>query len=318
MSRQQPWIRVAEALSSDEVASVLELADDAARADGSYPLSEHVVLHLRHGGGHSLHLLAGYPDSTDLLGYAHLEISDAAEGPAAELAVRPGARRQGIGGALIDEVVRESATRPGRLRLWAHGADAAASELAAVRGFHQVRRLLQLRRSLFAPLEDVVLPPGVTLRNFEPAADIDAWLELNARVFTELPDQGGWTRRDLEQRMAEPWFEPGGFLIAEDVDGRLVGFHWTKVHAHGHGRKDGNAGHQHPHEPIGEVYVVGVDPDARGNGLGRALTLAGLHHLRSRCLSTALLYVDSDNAAALSLYRSLGFAAWDSDTLFRR
>jgi mycothiol synthase len=322
-------IRVTPRLTPEEVRAALELADASARIDGAYPLSEHVVLHLRHGGSGSLHVLAEQQGTRGLLGYAHLDLSDASEGPAAELAVSPSARRRGLGGMLVDELVRRSDARPGRLRLWAHGADAAANELAAAHGFHRVRRLWQLRRSLFAPLDAVELPSGVSLRSFDRARDVDAWLALNAAAFTDLPDQGGWTRADLEQRMAEPWFDPDGFLLAEDADGRLVGFHWTKVHSHGHGHHhldedthshaDAHAGaEEHAHDPIGEVYVVGVDPGMRGMGLGRGLTLAGLHHLRHRGLSAALLYVDADNEAAISLYRALGFAPWDSDTLFRR
>jgi mycothiol synthase len=234
---------------------------------------------------------------------------------------------------LVDELLRLAEPHPGRLRLWAHGADAAANELAAAHGFHRVRRLYQLRRSLYAPLDPVELPAGIRLRAFDAQRDVDAWLALNSAAFTDLPDQGGWTRADLEQRMAEPWFDPPGFLLAEDVDGRLVGFHWTKVHSHGHGHihlddaththaGDGDpaspARAGHAHEPIGEVYVVGVDPGMRGQGLGRSLTLAGLHHLRHRGLAAAMLYVDAENTGAISLYRALGFAPWDSDTLFRR
>ena len=329
MSGPDVSIRVASQLTDQEVRAALALADESARADGAYPLSEHVVLHLRHGGSGSLHVLAEQPDSPELLGYAHLDVSDAAEGPAAELAVSPAARRRGLGGRLLDEVLRQAEPHPGRLRLWAHGADAAANELAASHGFHRVRRLWQLRRSLFAPLDPVDLPAGVTLRTFDRTRDIPEWLALNSAAFTDLPDQGGWVRADLEQRMAEPWFDPEGFLIAQAADGRLVGFHWTKVHSHGHGHhhvdeaththadeRPGSPGHAH--DPIGEVYVVGVAPDRRGQGLGRSLTLAGLHHLRHRGLAAALLYVDADNAAAISLYRALGFAPWDSDTLFRR
>ncbi len=316
MTDPQVHVRVTPTLNDAEVTAALALADAAARTDGAYPLSEHVMLHLRHGGGHSLHLLAEQPGSPELLGYAHLDVSDAAEGPAAELAVSPTARRRGVGGALLHEAVLQAQSRPGRLRLWAHGADAAANELAAAQGFHQVRRLWQLRRSLFAPLDRVVLPAGVTLRTFDPEQDLGPVLDLNGRAFVDLPDQAGWTRADLEQRMAETWFDAAGFLLAHDPGGRLVGFHWTKVHEHDHGRAEVAGGHAH--EPIGEVYVVAVDPSQRGRGLGRTLTLAGLHHLRDRGLSTALLYVDADNTAAIGLYQSMGFASWDSDTLFRR
>jgi mycothiol synthase len=173
-----------------------------------------------------------------------------------------------------------------------------------------------MRRSLFAALDPVEVPHGFRVRSFDAARDAEAWLELNARSFTNLPDQAGWTRRDLDARLAEPWFDPDGFLLAEDPDGRLVGFHWTKVHGHHHAGP--STAHGHPHDPLGEVYVLGVDPECRGHGLGRSLTLAGLHHLRAAGLPTALLYVDAGNAPAIALYRSLGFAPWDSDTLFRR
>lgn len=310
-------VRVSPALTARETQHALDLAEAAATADGTYPLSEHVVLHLRHGGSQSVHVLAEEPGTQQMLGYAHLDVSDAAEGPAAELAVSPTARRSGVGSALLDEVTRIADTYPGPLRLWAHGNAAAAHELAATRGFDQVRRLWQLRRSLFAPLADVELPADVILRPLDPEADLPAIIDLNARAFTELPDQGSWTELDFRRRMAEPWFDPAGFLVAEQGP-VIVGFHWTKTHDHPASEDAEASGHTHAHEPIGEVYVVGVDPAARGVGLGRALTLAGLHHLRHRGLSTALLYVDADNEAALRLYRSLGFSSWDSDTLFRR
>jgi len=321
-----PVLRTSHELSRDEVRAILALAEDAARVDGAHPLGEHVVLHLRHGDEAATHLLVEEPGTGELLGYAHLDLGDEAEGPAAELAVAPGARRRGVGTALIEALVARADEQPGRLRLWAHGSDAAAGHLAAAHGFHRIRRLYQLRRSLFAPLEPVHLPAGVGLRAFDPARDVEAWLELNARAFADLPDQGGWTADDLTRRMAEPWFEPEGFLLAEDDDRRLLGFHWTKVHSHAAAREAGGdrpspgpaGGRPDHHDPIGEVYVVGVDPAARGRGLGRGLTLAGLHHLRDRGLSSALLYVDADNPAALALYRTIGFAPWDSDTLFRR
>jgi mycothiol synthase len=114
--------------------------------------------------------------------------------------------------------------------------------------------------------------------------------------------------------MAEEWFDPTGFFLAEkEIDGRvrLIGFHWTKVHGH---RVDE---HEHGHEPIGEVYVVGVDPAAQGMGLGRQLTVIGLQHLQSLGLQQVLLYVDESNVAAIRLYESLGFSRWDTDVLFR-
>ena len=223
-------------------------------------------------------------------------------------------------------------TPDGRLRLWAHGDHFAAGQLAASLGFTVSRELLQLRRSLFAPIPKVDIPTGITIRAFRPGADEGAWVELNRRAFAEHPEQGGMTEADLKRRMAEPWFDPAGFFLAERSDRgdpTLVGFHWTKVHGgdtgqesapseHSHGdHHHGDHPHDdHGHEPIGEVYVVGVDPAEQGQGLGRALTLTGLHHLRSLGLRDVMLYVESDNAAAIAVYERLGFTHWDTDVMF--
>jgi mycothiol synthase len=145
------------------------------------------------------------------------------------------------------------------------------------------------------------------IRAFQPGKDEEAWLALNAAAFAHHPEQGRWTGRDLAERMAEPWFDPAGFLLFER-DGRLVGFHWTKVHP---------AGEYGP-EPVGEIYVLGVHPDAAGAGLGRLLADAGLIHLAQLGLGSAVLYVDGDNDPALRLYASLGFHTRLVDGLYER
>ena len=320
-------VTVSAALAPDDVARVTALVDAAARADGVAPLSEHVMLHLRHGGDEQdRHLLVLAADAsgrgTTVTGYAHLDPTDPVDGASAELVVHPDHRGLGYGRMLVAatiEVADDLAGNPvsgGRLRLWAHGDHPAARRLASSMGFEEVRRLLQLRRPLAEPLAPVDLPAGVLMRSFRPGADDDAWLALNALAFRHHPEQGKWTAADLHARMAESWFDPGGFLVAER-GGRLVGFHWTKVHGGGH--PTGEPGEQaHGHERIGEVYVVGVDPDEQGNGLGRALTLAGLHRLRAQGLRQAMLYVEADNEPALAVYHRLGFTRYDVDVMFRR
>lgn len=333
-------IQHAIALSPEQVDDVLRLINATAQADGTMPISEHVLLHLRHGGDeHGQHLLAR-DDTGELLGYAHLDVTDSVQGASAEMLVAPTDRRRGVGRALITNLT--DLTAQGRLRLWAHGEQAGARELAESMGFRTTRVLWQMRRSLLAALPRVVLPPGVTIRSFLPDSDAAAWITLNAQAFAGHPEQGSWTLEDLTMRMAEPWFESTGFLLAvAEETGELVGFHWTKVHGFGAQAPFGHAhaplghaqaplGHAHAplghvqapfghaHAPIGEVYVVGVRPDYRGSGLGRALTIAGLEHLRGLGLSQAMLYVDAENTRAIRLYEGLGFARWDTDVMYQR
>jgi mycothiol synthase len=330
-------------LAGADVARVFEVLDAATRADGVSPLSEHVILHVRYGGeGPDRNLLLvvpenGAPDADvggpvdppvhdaasdvpvvgpgeRLAGYAHLDPTDAVAGAALELVVHPEHRGQGYGRLLVDSA---AATSPdGRLRLWAHGDSSPARALADSLGFREVRRLEQLRRSLYSPLPPVVVPDGVTVRAFRPGADDEEWLALNARAFADHPEQGSWTAADLAARMREDWFDPEGFLVAtDDTDDRMLAFHWTKIHG---GTAHTHDGSSHAHDPIGEVYVVGVDPAAQGRGLGRVMTLAGLHWLRGRGLPQAMLYVEADNAPALAVYRGLGFTHWDTDVMFSR
>jgi mycothiol synthase len=321
----RPRLEVSGDLPAVDVAAVAMLTEAATEADGVRPLSEHVSLHLRYGGeGPDRHILLllppggaqglGLTTATGevVVGYAHLDPTDVVAGPAAELVVHPAFRGRGFGRLLVEAA--DQLTSDGRLRLWAHGDHPAARRLAEAMGFRVVRRLEQLRRSLYSPLPGRHLPDGVRLRAFRPGEDDAAWLRLNARAFAGHPEQGNWTQKDLDARMQESWFAPEGFLIAEEdsPDGpRMVAFHWTKIHG-------GDSEHTHGHEPIGEVYVVGVDPDHQGRGLGRSITLAGLRWLRARGLPQAMLYVEADNGPALAVYRSIGFTHWDTDVMFYR
>jgi len=303
-------------LAPGEAAQVLELAAAARAADGVAPLSEHVLLHVRHASGSPARDLVLAADGS-VAGYAHLDApdegaqdGDAPDGDAqggdvsGELIVHPAYRRRGYGRALVSALLAGTAGHG--VRLWAHGDLAAAARLAQAAGFTRFRALWQMRLSLAgATLPSPVFPPGVSVRTFRPGADEDAWLQVNRRAFAHHPEQGAWTRTDLELREAEPWFDPAGFFIAER-DGRVAGFHWTKVHP-----ADGAGA------PIGEVYVVGVDPGQQGGGLGRALTLAGIAHLQGLGLEQVMLYVDESNTPAIKMYTSLGFDRWNTDVMYR-
>jgi mycothiol synthase len=274
------------------------------------PVSEEGELRLQHGGPPGGLDLSARDAAGVLLGYARLELPPGEPEAEAELVVRPQARRRGVGTALLARLEELAGDRP--LRIWAHGELPGSTELATARGYTRARVLLQMRRPLDGVDPDLqpTLPPGVTVGAFRPGADEEAWLGVNARAFATHPEQGRWTAEDLAVREAEPWFDPAGFLLAwrDEPDGpRLLGSHWTKVHP---AEETGG-------EPIGEVYVLGVDPAAQGTGLGRALTDLGLAHLRRAGLSHVLLYVEEENTAAVSLYGRTGFTRHAVDVSWR-
>ncbi|MBX3077771.1 MAG: mycothiol synthase [Cryobacterium sp.] len=240
-----------------------------------------------------------------------------------ELVIDPDARGAGDGAALVSRVLAE---HPAATFAWAHGDHPASRALAARFGFEPVRTLLQLR----APVSDGSLRDGLRppqgadrdslpeerearlegnhqqyLEPFRPGVDDTAWLALNARAFAAHPEQGGLTQRDLDDRKAEPWFDPGDFLILRDGE-RMIGFCWLKVEE------------ADDHEQVGEYYAVGIDPDRQGEGLGRVLMDAGFARLVERGIRTAALYVEADNEPALALYRRYGFAQHTIDVRYRR
>lgn len=298
---------MAAAIGKRQADEILRLVTAATGQDNVSPLSEHVLLRLRYGGepeARNLLLTTG----AGVAGYAHLDPAGPAEGPTGELVIHPAHRRHGLGLALTRAVLAEAGPRP--LRLWAHGDLPPAAALARRTGFERVRDLWTMRRPLQVPLGTPQFAEGITVRTFQAGHDEDAWLAINSAAFASHPEQGAWTRADLDLREREPWFDPDGFFLAER-GGRVVGFHWTKVHDSPPGRP-GPGG-----EATGEVYVVGVDPGEQGTGLGRALTLAGLRYLQALGLPSVMLYVDAANIAAIRLYESLGFTHQETDAMFR-
>ncbi|WP_371517583.1 mycothiol synthase [Kitasatospora sp. NBC_01300] len=290
----------------------LRVLADAQAVDGRAAVSEQGRLRLRSsdtprpGVSHFIE-----SEHADVVGYGQLEVPEgSAANPAAELVVDPAARGRGLARPLVDAVLAQ-AHRAGRdaVDFWVHGGHPAARHLAGRYGAELVRELRQMRRT-GPQTEAVAVPEGVELRTFRPGEDDAEWLRLNALAFAHHPEQGSWTERDLAERLAEPWFDPAGFFLATR-GGKVVGFHWTKVHP------------ATATEPaLGEVYVVGVDPAEQGSGLGRALTAAGLRHLTGsdageRGLETVLLYVDADNPAAVRVYERLGFTIHEVDLMYR-
>lgn len=230
-----------------------------------------------------------------VIGYAHIDELTAT----GELVVSPSRRGEGLGGQLA-----AAAVAAGARQFWAHGDFPPARALAARLGLGPRRRLMVMARPLGgADAAEVGWPAGYHLRHYHPGVDDEGLLRVNAAAFADLPDQGGWTGAELDERKEADWFSPADvLLLCEDVPdpGRIVGFHWTKRHS----------------PEVGEVYVVGLDPAQQGRGLGRPLVAAGLARLAATGCGEAVLFVDATNTGAIRLYRSMGFAHQRDDVLY--
>jgi mycothiol synthase len=297
-----PPTRVAPADFLTIVDIVSKIEDAVRAADGHPSLGEAVWRDLeRPGDGSAVFLI-------DASAVAHVARSDnfSPQHWAAGLAIAPDARTDGAAGQLLAAVTDHVARLGGgRVVLWCFGADAHDESMLTDAGFRPDRELYEMRVPL--PIdEQPAWPDGIAVRTFEPGRDDAAWLEVNNRAFANHAEQGGWIEETLQRRMADPWFDPTLFLLAFD-DAGLAGFNWLKVHdAHGRDPR------------LGEIFVIGVDPRMQGSGLGRALALAGLDAVHARGIATGMLYCAADNAPALTLYRSIGFAVHRVDRAYAR
>jgi mycothiol synthase len=283
-------IEVKRQLDEHDFAAVRGLLTAASEADAHPALGEHAWVDLVQGGREGFAgLVALEPGHDHPVGYA--QVAAGSGSWSLEVVVDPHHRTPGS--TIAEDLVRAAieviaSEGGGHLHLWVNQPAPYHDRMAAAAGLVPGRVLYQMRRQL--PADEHA---GIQTRPFRRGVDEDAWLEVNNRAFRWHPEQGGWTKETLRAREVQKWFDPDGFLLHER-EGRLAGFCWTKVHLQHSG-------------PLGEIYVVAVDPDFSGHGLGRELTLAGLDYLASRHHDVAMLYVDAMNIAAVKLYVDLGF-----------
>ncbi|WP_443095950.1 RNA degradosome polyphosphate kinase [Rothia koreensis] len=328
---------------SNLVGQIENLAQRAHSADGAQPLSEQTLVQLRRAAEQSDGASAAPLVITAFEGEALVAAAvatapeDAESTGTVEGMVDPKHRGSGLGRAVAEMLLGDSGLgeQVNDYRVWVHGsgvagrsreysAPLAAMSLADSFGYVPVRELWKMRLDLTAKARQSIREltekhapePPVHVRTFQDS-DAEAWVDLNSRAFADHPEQGQLGIEDLRARQNDSWFRPEGFFLAEteqDSSGNpaLLGFHWTKIEDTDQGSREG------------EVYAVGVSPDAQGTGLGRALTVIGMDYLArfgeddsaEEPLDAIVLYVDADNTAAVGLYESLGFRPWDVDKMY--
>lgn len=279
-------------------AAIIALLERSRMSSGRDVLSEHKAT--RVGGSDDSRAVVGVDESGKPRAYAqgawHRPVTSGGRGHwAIEVVFDPGFREP----AAVPELVR--ATRDllpkgDRVAIWS--ADDDVIEALAASGYRETRTLLKL--SMHLPFEGTAeLPAGMRIEPFLLGSDEDVWLELNNAAFAGHPENGALQPVDLAERMSRPWFDRNGFLMAWEGE-RLVGSCWTKMHD----------------RFVGEIYIIAVDPEAHGRGIGRMLLVSGIGYLeRQRQATRVMLYVEGDNESGLGLYRSIGF---ETETVTRQ
>jgi mycothiol synthase len=297
-------------LDPDRLADLAALLNRCEVADGHPALAEpqRIAVARRDLGAEGTRVVLAYADDghADLVGCAVL--SPAPDGSTTvHVAIDPAHRAGGEGTSIRGTLITRAETEaPGPIRLWKMRATRADDDDVAPLGFHPERDVVQMRVALPLPAETVASARPVVTRAFVPGQDDEAWLSINNRAFSDHPEQGGWTFEQLGARLEADWFDPAGFLVADDPDGRgLIGSCWTKVH------REGDV-------VLGEIYVISVDPDRAGEGWGRALAVAGLEWMAGQGVPMGMLYTDASNTTAVALYHSLGFVVDHVDRAYLR
>jgi mycothiol synthase len=280
-------LRAPDPRTANEVAELVDAVSRAERREALRELQRDALVRPTHGWAGIVARARGH-----LVGYAG--VLPEGHGWAVEYVTRDADAAPALLTTALHVIADDGG---GRVQLWRSAPDEGSDRQADAAGLHGRRDLLELRRPL--PVGE---PWALAVRPFVPGQDEAAWLRANNRAFAGHPEQGDWDLATVQEREHEPWFDPRGFLIHER-DGRVAGFCWTKVHR------------EHD-PPLGEIYVIGVDPDFGGHGLGRELVLAGLDHLAGEGITIGMLYVDADNGPARRLYDRLGFTVHHIDRAY--
>lgn len=268
-------------LPSDDVTALVR---DAEIHDGFKAMSDQALLEARRGGRD---VLLAHDGEGTLLGVGIIG------GGELDLLVAPDMRGEGLGGTMFAELLDRA---PGsETKAWVHGGPHsgrdAAEHLLTRAGFQPVRTLLRLSLDGSALDGRPFHRHGLDLRTYSPQ-DAPEIVRVNAAAFASHPEQGKLTLEQFLDITREPWFDPEDLLLLGDE--HVMAFTWVKT------VRDGS-------RTDTELYVIGVHPDAAGQGLGTKMLEATLDRMSLHAPDRVTLYVEGDNEPALALYRRAGF-----------
>lgn len=166
-------------------------------------------------------------------------------------------------------------------------------------GFRCTHCYLELR----LPLADICLPDmaqsNYSYRHLQPGGERN-FTRLQNRCFADAWEYNPNTTEEIVYALTRSHCSPADIILVCEGD-KPIGYCWTRTKC---GATPTNNGEK------GRIYMLGVDPDYQGKGIGRNALLAGLTYLKNNGIQTVELEVASQNKAALALYRSTGFTEW--------
>ncbi|WP_426716972.1 mycothiol synthase [Corynebacterium auriscanis] len=304
------------------VEKIEEVLDRVTESDGVAPLGEAFLRGLREDRGHT-HVVAF--EEGEVVGVLAID-SDRV----VELAVLPSRRHAGIATRLF-QALKQSAGFSGVVDVWAHGDGSEAQRFVATLDARRTRELLKMavscppgspRANEFAMMAErarkSLTGSGIKVLSYAEASEKfgvdhvdEEWVRVNNEAFAWHPEQGGWSVEHLRREKDTGWFDPDGVLMLwiDDENPECMGFHWTKIPLAEREKDEG--------QRVGEVYVVCLADAARGRKLGGPVTLVGMDYLMDRGVGEIELYVEGDNAPAVSTYGKLGFSVVHTDVVYR-
>ncbi len=211
--------------------------------------------------------------------------------------IHPGHRRQGLATKLLGHALsraKELSARKAHVSILQNNA-AAESTLTKL-GFKFVRHFRQMRLDMTQLREEEINQAAQQCRHLQGGEE-EKLKEVQNRAF-----KGNWgfnpnTVEEITYQLNLSHSSPEDVLLTESGN-RFTGYCWTRLTS----EPEANAS-----ERKGQIRMLGVDPDFRGQGIGKRVLLAGLSHLKSKGLSIAELTVASQNKEAYALYQSIGF-----------
>lgn len=163
-------------------------------------------------------------------------------------------------------------------------------------GFRFIRRFLELDLDLsevYVPNTDRIESRYRHLKR----GDEDKLVHIQNRSFADTWGFNPNTVEEIVYRTGLPNCSPEDIILACDGDS-VIGYCWTRIYV---------GGAELTINRKGRIYMLGVDPNYRGRGVGKEVLMAGLAYLRSKGVGIVELTVDGKNEAARALYGSAGF-----------